>query len=127
MSYVCAMHPDNRIREWRKKAGLTQAQLGDEVGLHQTQIGNLENGGRNLTLEWARRIAKALQITVADLLDDNDNPDRMTLEERRLLRAYREADPGQQAMIQRVAEPLSGFAHAQPEDKDGRLRPHRAA
>ena len=119
MSYVCAMFPDNRIRELRKIAGLTQTELGKLVGLHQTQIGNLENGGRNLTLEWARRIAKALDVRVADLLDDQDNPDRLSLEEQELLAHYRSADQAQRAMVQRVAEPLSPFKGP---DEDNGLR-----
>lgn len=120
------MFPDNRIREWRKKAGLTQAQLGDRVGLHQTQVGNLENGGRNLTLEWARRIARALDVKVADLLDDNDNPDRLTPEERALLRHYRVADAQQQAMIHRVAEPISDYTAA-PAVTGNRLKSRKVA
>jgi transcriptional regulator with XRE-family HTH domain len=109
MSYILAMFPQNRIRELRKKAGLSQAELGAKVGLHQTQIGNLENGGRNLTFEWARRIAKAIdeQLNVADVLAADDNPDRLTLEERELVSNFRKAAAEQQALVQRVAEPLS--------------------
>jgi transcriptional regulator with XRE-family HTH domain len=109
MSYVCAMFPDNRIRELRKKSGLSQAELGSRVGLHQTQIGNLENGGRNLTMEWARRIAKALDVTVADLLGDGDNPFRLTDEERALIANFRDAGEEQQQIIQRVAAPLRPY------------------
>lgn len=127
MTYVCTMFPDNRIREWRKKANLTQAELGELVGLHQTQIGNLENGGRNLTLDWARRIAKVLQVTVADLLDDTDNPDRLTDEERALLHHFRAADEQQQAMIRRVAEPMRPFAGAEIDAAAGRLNPRQVA
>ena len=106
MTYVIAMFPDNRIREYRKKAGLSQAELGELVGLHQTQIGNLENGGRNLTFEWARRIAKALQVRMVDLLSEEDNPDRLEDDERELVHKYREAEPLQKQMIARVVEPV---------------------
>lgn len=118
MSYVVTMFPDNRIRELRKSAGLTQTELGEQVGLHQTQIGNLENGDRNLTFEWARRIAKALGVTVADLLGDGDNPDRLSDHERELVRNYRSASAEQQAMIDRVAEPLPGAAAARSDFRD---------
>lgn len=112
------MFPDNRIRELRKKAGLTQTELGTKVGLHQTQIGNLENGGRNLTWEWARRIARALEVNLVDLVPDKDNPDRLSKHERELVRKYREADEQQQALIERVAEPLRGFTPSPLEDRD---------
>lgn len=110
------MFPDNRIRELRKKAGLTQTELGAKVGLHQTQIGNLENGGRNLTWEWARRIARALDVNLVDLVPDKDNPDRLSDHERELVRRYREADEQQQALIERVAEPLRSFTTAPTEE-----------
>lgn len=103
------MFPDNRIRELRKKAGLSQAQLGEQIGLHQTQIGNLENGARNLTFEWARRIAKALGAATVDILGDDDNPYRLSDAERALVTKYREADPMQQEMVQRVASPVLPF------------------
>lgn len=106
MTYVIAMFPDNRIREYRMAAGLTQAQLGEMVGLHQTQIGNLENGGRNLTFEWARRIAKAFNVRLVDLLSEDDNPFRLDETERSLISHYREADQTQKALIDRVAAPM---------------------
>lgn len=109
MAYVYVMHPDNRIREFRKARGLTQAQLGEAVGLHQTQIGNIENGARSLTLEWSRRIAKALGVTVADLLSEQDNPWQLSAEEQELLRHYRDADHTQREMIERVAEPVVAY------------------
>lgn len=115
MSYIFAMFPENRIRELRKKAGLTQSELGARVGLHQTQIGNLENGGRNLTFEWARRIAAALGVSFADILGEQDNPDRLSPEERELVRNFREAAAEQQALIQRVAEPLEPYNAAPPD------------
>lgn len=110
MTYIFAMFPDNRIRSLRKSVGLTQQQLGEAVGLHQTQIGNIENGVRALTFEWARRIAGVLGVSLADLLADADNPWRLTDDERGLIERYRDAEPSQRAIIVRVAEPLSSYA-----------------
>lgn len=118
MSYIIAMFPDNRIRELRKKAGLTQAELGAMVGLHQTQIANLENGERNLTFDWGRRIAKAMGLNFADLLLDEDNPERLRNgEERELVSNFREATGDQQEMIARVAAPIRRFTPAPPEEE----------
>lgn len=117
MTYIAVMFPDNRIRELRKQAGLTQGELGERVGLHQTQIGNLENGGRNLTFEWARRIAKALDVRLADLLNEEDNPDRLSDDERKLIHSFREASVEQRELVRRVAEPVQEYraAPAEPE------------
>ncbi len=113
------MFPDNRIRALRKAAGLTQAELGAAVNLHQTQIGNLENGSRNLTIEWARRIAKVLKVKTVDLLGDEDNPDRLSPDERALLEKYRNADNLQKEMVHRVAEP-AGISPSVPPSRQDR-------
>lgn len=116
MSYPIHMFPDNRIRELRRKAGLSQAELGQRVGLHQTQIGKLENSGRNLTFEWARRIAQALDVRLVDLLDDNDNPDRLADDERQLVHQLRQATDEQKELVRRVAEPLQTWGPAPIDD-----------
>lgn len=108
MTYILLMNPPNRIREIRRKLGLSQAGLGERVGLTQGQVGHLENGARNLTLEWMKRIARAMNVSVAELLVDEDNPDRLSLEERALVEAMRRAgDVGRQhmgAMAQAIAQ-----------------------
>ena len=109
MAYIYAMHPDNRIRELRKARGVSQAELGRMIGMHQTMVGNIENGNRSLTVEWARRFAKALSVSVADLLTEDDNPGRLRDDEAELLKAYRGASADQKGNIQRVAETLSDF------------------
>ena len=93
MTYVLVMHPPNRIRELRKQVGISQTELGLLVGLTQGQVGHLENGHRNLTLEWMRRIAKALGVDVGTLLTDEDNRDRLADDEREVVNAYRMAEP----------------------------------
>ena len=91
MDNLLCMFPPNRIRELRKAAGLSQTALGARVGLTAGQVGHLENGARNLSIEWLRRIAAALEVSAADLLVASDNPDRLTDEERRIIEAIRRA------------------------------------
>lgn len=117
MAYLHQMFPDNRIRELRKAAGLTQGELGEKVGLHQTQIGKIENSDRNLTIEWARRIAAALNVNVADILGEADNPMRLSDEEQALIRQFREATQEQREFIQRVAAPVSAYTPQPGDDK----------
>lgn len=38
-----------RIKELRKKLGLTQADFGEKIGLKPTAIGQMESGARNVT------------------------------------------------------------------------------
>lgn len=66
MSYSCGM--TNRIKELRRLRGLTQDNLGKLVGTGRSQVVKLERGERRLTVEWMRRIARALECHPADLL-----------------------------------------------------------
>ncbi len=57
----------NRIRELRKGQGLTQEELEERADLHNTYIGAIERGERNLSLDSIEKIAKGLNIEVKEL------------------------------------------------------------
>ena len=57
------------LADLRILVGLTQPQLGLRTGLSTTSIGALERAEIRLTDERARRIAEALQLTVAQVND----------------------------------------------------------
>jgi transcriptional regulator with XRE-family HTH domain len=57
-----------RLREVRKKAGLTQETLGQRVGLTRTSITNIEAGRQPVNLELLYRLAAAVQLEPAGLL-----------------------------------------------------------
>jgi transcriptional regulator with XRE-family HTH domain len=57
------------ISELREQAGLTQQRLGEETGLGQTAVSRIETGDRRVdTLELVD-IARALGVTVSEILD----------------------------------------------------------
>jgi transcriptional regulator with XRE-family HTH domain len=56
------------IRRRRQAAGLSQEALAGQAGLHRTYIGLLERGLRTPTIEVVRRLAKALDTTMTDLM-----------------------------------------------------------
>lgn len=114
MAYVLAMFPGNRLRELRKAQGLSQHQLAERSGVSQPLISQMENAA-DTTLDIARMrsLARILQCTPADLLSDEDNPDRLNDEERELIARFRASEAPQREMIRRVAEPL-------PSPQDGR-------
>ena len=59
------------IKEYRKKAGLTQARLADLVGVSAAYIQQLEKGvKKNPSLRLIYLIAECLKINVDKLLDD---------------------------------------------------------
>lgn len=57
------------LREWRIRAALTQAELGDKIGRTKTTISLLEKGNR-ASLTTIRKLAETFGITPARLLSD---------------------------------------------------------
>jgi transcriptional regulator with XRE-family HTH domain len=96
------MRPGNRLRDLRKRAGLTQSELAEATGVSQPAISQIENGVLSMDIQWMRSFARVLGCTAADLLDDDDNPDRLDEEERKLVARFRAADAGQRQTLERV-------------------------
>lgn len=59
--------PD-RVREIRKNRGLLQQQLADRAGVSMQTISNLENGRHVPDTSTLLKIAKALGVSLGDLL-----------------------------------------------------------
>lgn len=63
----------NKLKELRKAAGLSQAELAERSGMKQQHISAYEkgiNGIRNMSYEKAKAIAKALNCKMEDLDDE---------------------------------------------------------
>lgn len=56
------------LRIERNKQGLSQEKLAELSNLHRTYIGMIERAEKNLTLLSAEKIARALNISVIELL-----------------------------------------------------------
>jgi transcriptional regulator with XRE-family HTH domain len=52
----------NLLEAARIKAGLSQKQLAEAVGIRQTMVSEFENGRRQITKSMAERFAKELNI-----------------------------------------------------------------
>ena len=61
-----------KVRHFRELRNLSQDQLAELSELHRTYIGSVERGERNITLLNASKIAKALSVSLADLVIDDD-------------------------------------------------------
>lgn len=59
----------NRVRELREAKGLSQEELADLGRIHRTYLGGIERGERNPTLLSLLKLAKALDISPAKLLE----------------------------------------------------------
>jgi len=60
----------NRIKELRMQRGLTQEALGKLVGTDKTKISRIERGELQLTMDFARHVTKALNVTIADVMGE---------------------------------------------------------
>lgn len=58
------------VKTWRKRLGLSQEELAERAELHRTYVSDVERGARNLSLESITRMARALQISVAELFPE---------------------------------------------------------
>lgn len=58
------------IKYWRKVQGMSQIDLGVAIGLGQVNLSQYEHNRRVPTLKNLARLAKALQVSIMDLLKD---------------------------------------------------------
>lgn len=60
------------VRRKRRALGLSQEELAEMAGVHRTYIGMLERAEKNVTIYNIERIAKALGVEPATLLQQED-------------------------------------------------------
>lgn len=60
-----------KILTHRLKNNLTQTELGEQVGVSAMMISYLEKSLKQPTFEMAKRLAKALNVSLDYLADDN--------------------------------------------------------
>jgi transcriptional regulator with XRE-family HTH domain len=70
------MQIGEKIRKIRELKGLKQENIATALGMSVTAYGNLERGDTNLTYEKLEEIAKAMDITVSDIIN---MPDEFTI------------------------------------------------
>lgn len=64
------------IKAARKKAGVTQEELGKKIGVSGSSMAQWENDLRNPKLDTLQRIASALGVPVQDLISDWEAVDK---------------------------------------------------
>lgn len=56
------------VQKQRKVLHLSQEELAERAGLHRTYIGMIERAEKNITLCNIEKIAKALEVSIQELL-----------------------------------------------------------
>ncbi|HEY9086301.1 MAG TPA: helix-turn-helix transcriptional regulator [Candidatus Tyrphobacter sp.] len=60
------------LRRQRALRGISQERLADLAGLHRTYVGSIERAERNVSVDNIERLARALGVQPATLLDASD-------------------------------------------------------
>lgn len=61
-----------RIREWRLRRELSQADVARSAGITQASLSNYENGKRDMPLSTLLGVTGALNVSLGDVLDVPD-------------------------------------------------------
>jgi len=83
------------VRRERTRAGLTLDELAERIGTTRQHLQRMETGQRNISLEWLAKIAGALDVPIARLIQGGDG---LTDEERDLV-AFIRANPVHRKII----------------------------
>ena len=59
----------SNLRKARERLGLTQEQVAARCGVHATEVSRIETGKRDPQVSTVRRLAKAVEVKPARLLD----------------------------------------------------------
>lgn len=103
--------PKNRIKELRKKCGLTQEELADKIGTTTQTVGRWENRTVSISIQRLNEIASALGVSSGDILEENEPS--LSQREKALIDNFRHLTPEQQDALCAL-----GVSMAQPVKKD---------
>lgn len=69
MSMIIAKQLGERIKELRKKTGLSQEKFALKIDMDRTYFATVESGKRNISLQNIERIANGLNISISELFE----------------------------------------------------------
>lgn len=92
-----------RLFETIDKKALKTADLARVLNIKQSVISNWRKRNTNPPIEYALVICDFLGITIEELITGNPGPE-LTIEEQKLVNAYREADPKMQAATRKLLD-----------------------
>lgn len=83
----------NRIAELRKKLGLTQTRLGEEIGVSQQTISKYENGNENISGDMLLLLSKFFKVPIDYILrKDEEQQQREQDDRKEIMELYRDMD-----------------------------------
>ena len=89
-----------RISQYRKEQGLSQKEFAKLIGASNSRVSNWEQGRNGPDADILADICRVLKVSPSELLDIHlsDSEDKLSDQERKVLRAYRQKPELQQAV-----------------------------
>jgi len=81
-----------RLREFRKRRGMTQAEVATHLGIDQTLVSNYERGAARLHGALLAGFAKALRVSSDEILSLKESKETTPIKDRRFLRRLPDID-----------------------------------
>jgi len=93
-----------RLKTLRKERKLTQEELADKLGPHNSYIGLLERGERIPSLLTLDKIAKYFGVKPSDLIVEEQKPQKYDLKQKELLYIVKEGAPEEVDKLYKIAK-----------------------
>ena len=93
----------NRLVKFRKLRGYTQQAIADNIALHVNQIKRYEAGTAQPTLETLVRLAKALRLSLDELVFD-ESESQPSAQMKRLVDSVERLSEGEQSIIRELID-----------------------
>ena len=98
-----------RLRDARRRRGMTQVELAAKLGTNQTYVSSVERASRGLTVQQLVRLCGALRISPEEILrETKQSKDNGAIGDRRFLRRLQKID----SLSKRQKENLLGTIDA---------------
>jgi transcriptional regulator with XRE-family HTH domain len=93
--------PPNRLRELRQAQGLTLASVAGAAKIGATSLAHYELGTRKLAVPKLEILAKVLQVTSADILNESPEYDvrKLTRDEKEIVKLFRRLAPHRRKLV----------------------------
>jgi transcriptional regulator with XRE-family HTH domain len=111
-------HFPNKLRQLRLERKWSLETVAFEVGTSLNYVSQMERGTRQMTPKWARKFAAVFGISIADLLNAEDNPHALNVEESELIQRYRRASATQKQMIAGVMDVVIPYQSEERSEED---------
>jgi DNA-binding XRE family transcriptional regulator len=98
---------DNRIAELRAARGLSVTQMAEKVNANLQTYHDVETGKTRLSLDWMRRIARALEVAPSELLLPSDLAYDLSDQELELLMLIRALPEERRGLVPAIVASMS--------------------